>query len=590
MADNMDDAAAALAGAPIVAKGAEPPAAAAAGKTKDGEGDPRGPRLFLPEDCPVKPLGMENGRFYYLDAVGQLRCLKAGEHSNKELLALFAPMTAFCHRNWPRFGRDGKSTNGWRPEECGEVLMTAAAKRGVWNPWDKVRSRGGWCDDAGNLILHCGDAIYINGGWQPPGVIEDIVYPTAPPAPRPSPFPASKDVAMSVLADLESFSWARGQVDPVLLVGFLGCCMLGGAPDWRPMVWITGDKGTGKSTLHTYMRGLLGGGYLASSDASEAGVRQLLGQQSLPVLIDEAEPEDEGRRMAALIKLARQASSGGEVLRGGADHQGQAFVARSAFMFSSILVPPLQGADRSRLAILSLLPLAAGAREPRQSRAELRGKGEQLRRRMVDGWERWPATLAAWVDALKAAGHTARGATQFGTLMAAAWLMLFDAMPTAEQLAAWAAILDPRTLAETAEDVSDAQQCLARLLTSQVMLGGGGIPRTVAQWVAQAEREMRQTDDMGETVAVAAKALAVIGLAVKDRGGDLVLAVAARHEGLARLFAGSHWQAKSGAAGVWSQSLGRTAGAIGNKTQRIGGLPMKATLVPLAAAFSGDEE
>ena len=45
------------------------------------------------------------------------------------------------------------------------------------------------------------------------------------------------------------------------------------------------------------------------------------------------------------------------VLRGGSDHQAAGFVVRSAFMFSSILIPPLLDQDLSRIAVLTLKDL-----------------------------------------------------------------------------------------------------------------------------------------------------------------------------------------------------------------------------------------
>jgi hypothetical protein len=94
-------------------------------------------------------------------------------------------------------------------------------------------------------------------------------------------------------------------------------------------------------------------------------VRQLLGQQSLPVAIDEAEADEDNRKMLALIKLARQAASGGRIFRGGQDHQGHEFIARSCFLFSSIYVPPLPSAGQEPHGVLELGPLPTGGREPK---------------------------------------------------------------------------------------------------------------------------------------------------------------------------------------------------------------------------------
>src|SRR5690606_9963036 len=158
---------------------------------------------------------------------------------------------------------------------------------------------------------------------------------------------------------------------------------------------------------------------------SAAGVWQELGYATLPVMLDEAEATEDNRQIDKLIRLARQASSGGMVLRGGADHGSAKFMARSCFLFSSIVIPPLEPADLSRLAILEL-----GARRGRPpfaiKAAELRDLGEAMTRRLVDCWDRLPAALHAYRQALEAEGMTARACDQFGTLLAVADVLLHD--------------------------------------------------------------------------------------------------------------------------------------------------------------------
>ncbi|MFA5580520.1 MAG: hypothetical protein WDA25_01045 [Paracoccaceae bacterium] len=602
----LEAAAAALDGAEIVAfpsgggqeSGAESarPRGQRGGGRKGGGGGggdrprTRAPRRDgLPPLCPVTPLGTHDGTFFYLDAVGQLRALKARDHGNKDLLALFSPKTYFLHEQWPRMNAAGVVT-GWRPEEAGEELMCACAIAGVWNAMEKVRGRGAWLDDAGGLILHVGDGVWMDGQWQATGLHDGHVYPAAPALPRPRDGHASPEKMDELLDVLKSWQWGRPAVDPYLMMGWLAAAHLGGALEWRPLAWVTGDKGTGKSTLHRLIKGILGGGLLSTSDATEAGIRQTLGTQTLPVAIDEAEADEDNRKLQALIKLARQAASGGNITRGGADHQAQAFIARSCFLLSSILIPPLHGQDRSRLAILELKPLLPGAPDPELTVEWMRSVGAAMQRRLVDGWPRFETTLQAYRRMLKQAGHAARGADQFGTLLACTDLLLNDTAPSEDDLAGWEQMVSAAALAETGEDVSDADRCLSHLLTSSVALDGGGRPQAVAHWVGRALRDIE--DGIGPNDRNAEKQLYVYGLRVVERRADNSrwLAVANAHQGLARLFAGSHWQARSGAAGVWGQSLQRLAGALAGQNVRINGRGTKCVLVPMALVRDEGEE
>jgi hypothetical protein len=599
-------AAAALAGANVVAfpdtPAPEAPRPSSEGKPKGrrGGGKPREPGApsgkggtwQLPPGCPVTALGTQDGVFFYLDAVGQLRALKARDHGNKDLLALFAPRTDFLHQYWPRMNAKGDTT-GWRPEEAGEVLMSSCAAAGVWNALDKVRGRGAWLDAGGGLILHCGDAVMIGGQWQETGLHDGHVYPAAPRVARPLEGRAGTRKMDELLETLRSWNWARPGVDPYLMLGWLACAMLGGALEWRPLAWVTGDKGTGKSTLQRLIDGVMGGALLWTSDASEAGIRQTLGNQTLPVAIDEAEADEDNRKLLALIKLARQASSGGKIVRGGADHNAQSFVARSCFLLSSILIPPLQGQDRSRLAVMDLKKLPAGTAEPKLSPDWLRDVGAVMRRRLLDGWPRFPETLRVYRELLKEGGHTARSADQFGTLLAGMDLLLSDVVPKLDDVAEWQHMLSADALAETREDVPDADRCLAHLLTSSVNLEGGSRPQTVAHWIARAASEMEEEPGLdGERPKGGEQGLAVVGLRVMKRRSDASrwVAVAVAHQGLARLFQNTHWQARSGAAGVWGQSLARLPGVLTGQNVRVGGMQAKTLLVPLALCRDEGEE
>src|SRR5262249_29387301 len=160
-------------------------------------------------------------------------------------------------------------------------------------------------------ILHCGDLVLAEGRWQPCGMIGRHVYPAHPSTPRPSDVfaPAGPKGPAAELRDLfRQWEWRRPDIDPELMVGMVACQVMGGALPWRPVVWICGEGGLGKSALHEVLRQVHGEtGAIATADATEAGLRQILKYGSLPVLFDEMEPEGDPQRAAAIIGLARRA-------------------------------------------------------------------------------------------------------------------------------------------------------------------------------------------------------------------------------------------------------------------------------------------
>jgi len=588
------------------------------------DGAVSGPRL--PDNCPVKPIGTEGGMFHFLSALGELRSLKADQVANKHIVGLFAPRSQYLIETWPR-KKLVKSTDpltgevteewivtGWRTDDVSMVLMDEAARCGVWNAREKVRGRGGWRAKDGSLILHAGDRVLFQGKWERPGVYEQMVYPSQPASPRPlakSPqyveqlAPKLFDYLIERGADFENgvsagrvllelfkcWQFARPGIDEYLLLGWNGAATYGGALDYRPLVWITGDAATGKSALQKVIGYLHGSGILQSPDATEAAVRQTLGQQSLPVAIDEAEAEGDNRKMQALIKLARlSATSQGNIARGGQDHEAHQFRATSCFLFSSILIPPIPPQDRSRLAVLEMEPIKAGQREPPLIEGEIEALGAQLRKDMADRWPHWPERLAAFEAAMiDTGGHKGRTANQFGSLLAAASLLLSKNAPLATELEQWGRALSADQLTEVSENTTEAQRCIEWLVTSPVQLTRGGERKAIGEWLSDAVSQIdRGLTDAAQIRTHAREALGRIGIALpstsKGVPGEVYVAVASNHRGLSEVFRESRW-----GDGVWSQALRRTPGALKYERTKISGSTMACTMIPISEMLRDDE-
>lgn len=598
------------------------------------------PPRTMPDGCPVVPVGTEDGVFYFLTALGELRGLTCDKVANKHIVGMFAPDSQYLFDVWPRkkeivitdkkTGEESKEwiVTGWRNDDVAMLLMDVAAAKGVWNAREKVRGRGAWLADDGGLILHCGNHVLIGGRWEKPGLHGGLVYPTMPAIPRPgrAGHVTGEQLAPQLVGSLrargitiatdaspaavlfelyKTWNWARPLIDPMLLIGWDAAAMVGGALDYRPLAWLTGDKATGKSALQKVKGWLFDGGILQSPDASEAGVRQVLGQQSLPVAIDEAEAEADNRKILALVKLARlAASSQGNIIRGGQDHTGHEFQASSCFLFSSILVPPIPPQDRSRMAMLEMGELPAGSREPRLDKGEIGAIGGWLRRRIADRWHQWAAVLERYTDALIDHGRQGgRAADQFGTLLAAAHLLLDDDLPEDEALLHWGQMLGVESLAETSDAMTESQMCMAHLVHSLVQLQRSSQPQLVSHWLMRATEPVLLGTATEEEVRgrrrEAADALAKIGMRIvtgkagmtvaegapKPLPGRDYVGIALSHQGLARLFLDSRW-----AGGVWSQAFKRVKGASWGNTQRIGGVATKVVLVPVDQIIVRDDE
>lgn len=567
-------------------------------RRKSGTSDrpPPKPVADDPSTWPVTPLGVRGDRHYFLDAMRQLREMKASEFGRLGIKGLFGHRNHQLEEIWPRLGKKG-AVQGADYDDAASHLIAAAARKGVWDAFGRTRGSGSWLsEDDESLILHCGDAIFCDGEWIEPGVHGQFVYPADKRFPRPwetKVAGGSRGPGRLLLDQLQSWNWKRGELDAMLLLGWIGAALIGGAIGWRPVVWITGGRGTGKSTLHRLLELLFDKSLIMVSDASAAGIWQKLGHSTLPVALDEVEAESDNRRGQGLIKFARQAASGGLVLRGGADHGASEFTARSCFLFSSILIPPLLPQDRSRMAILELGELRRDGGEPELDARQLREVGQRLLRRIVDGWRRWNSTLSLYREALMEVGHGARGADVFGTLLTAADILLDDGEPNHDAIEALAEQLNVKSLAESEDDAREEERCLQHLSTRAIPLDGIGQRRLIAEWIRRASG--LESDAGGElasreVMAEAQRMLGRYGLAVKREGDEYLFAIASYHAELQKLYEGTHWSGQSGGVGVWTQALRRLPGAKpSGKTVWFAGTSGKATFLPLLNVMTDPE-
>lgn len=553
----------------------------------------------LPDTCPVIPLGVSDGAYFYLTPNRELFALS--KHSADDIRRLFGHRQDFLWDFWPKHSAQTGEQTGWKADRMAESLIHACASRGIFDPTRRLRGVGAWKDEAGGLVLHAGDGVYMGGEWREPGYHGEHVYPGYDRLPRPSEDPAADAAALELLALFDRWAWRdegeavsavalRGRnfrAQSVLLTGWLGCALVGGALDWRPMVWMTGESGSGKSTLQKIVSLIMGASLVSSSDATPAGIYQTVGYSSRAAAIDEAESDPQSPKMRNMVALVRQSSSGGEVLRGSADaKRTHSFTARSSFLLSSIIVPPLNSQDLLRIAMLELSRLPEGQKPPLLEAGKLAAIGRRLRRRVLDGWGRFVTTLDSYKAALGRTGHDQRGQEQYGALLAMVDLLLFEGEPDTDTADELAASVGRERLEAAQEMPTNSQGMLRHLISIPLDVFRGGTRMSIGVLV-EAACKLLSSPDGGPEPAAARNALIAHGVYVDGAAEKANVTLPNQHAGLAQLFDRTIWRTEPGAVtSGWQQAMKRLAGAVPVNSRKVGGRGWR---VPVTVFLRYDE-
>ena len=596
------------------------------------------PQQGLGPNCPVKALGKNGKLYYFLDDSGQLIEVNS-QFTKGDIYSLFGRDPGVAETLFPQYGKPVKdpSTGENLIDEHGRTVFeirgldqTKAQKRliqacswqGIFDRNTGEHGRGAHVGRDGQIILHCGNELLMGamkgvGGrkiaprYVDTGIVDKAVYSAAPPLPRPADQPSTTDMANETLTTLRSWRWRAPDIMPLLLLGFIGQAQIPGALPWRAHLWINAGSGSGKTTLMDYIDYHIDEWRLRAASATEAGIRQILGNDALAVLVDEFEAESGDDTKLKVLGLARISSSGDKALKGSAEHKGQQFTARSCFLFSSILHQPLIAQDRNRITVLDALPFAQGAKEPSIVPAALRQRGAAMRRRMVEQWPRYLATFDRYKAEIQKEGFSARHGDQYGTLLACADMLLFDAAPHTGDIAdprdddgrvkGYVGQLVPIIAQAEVDGESDHVRCLRTLVTHKLPAASGMEQESIGRWIAKA---MTQSEEAMFNDKALAK-LRTYGLRLVNarppsreardpRWGVerdfntykfvyLAVASAKEHKGLGEIFHGTDWKG-----GVWSQSLNRVktkdakdGEAISRVMLAFDGKAESATLVPL---------
>jgi putative DNA primase/helicase len=345
--------------------------------------------------------------------------------------------------------------------------------------------------------------------------------------------------------------------------------VLCGALEWRPHLAISGPAASGKTTLLKTLNGILYPFALTFEGVStEAGIRQSLGPDARPIIIDELESggaRDLGRlnRFAKLILSASGAT--GEIARGTPEGKAILYNVRTMFAFGAINIYTSNAAEASRLLRVEL-------RQPEGDRAhretivtlarKLENVGPAFCQLAIDYAEDILQSTPLLHQQLKVMQE--READNLAPVLAAHFVLLNRRVITPDEARELAARFEP-VLAQQRERLQgqDHIECLNALLGYTITIErknqysgelvgelirreiAPGSPRLSPRYIENLQMQLSQ-----------------LGLRIEE---DALL-VPTSHPGLKQVFRGTPWDG-----GLWGSALERIEGAQRTPQRRFPG-------------------
>lgn len=240
-------------------------------------------------------------------------------------------------------------------------IVGAQQQVGFFDP-KRIRGAGVWRDQDG-IILNDGRRIVTMDGrsFQYQDYKTTFYYVPSLVAFGEMHGPESTDDDGAKLEDLFKALEFEDMSQAIMLMGWCLIAPFGGVLKWRPHIWLTGQKGSGKSwAMDNIVVPLCGPfAYVGSGKDTEAGIRWALDQDARPSILAEMEPKNKTSRekIASILELARNASDdgSGSINISQAGGGTKSFRIRSMFAFSSKVMPAEDDAVNTRITRLDLV-------------------------------------------------------------------------------------------------------------------------------------------------------------------------------------------------------------------------------------------
>jgi putative DNA primase/helicase len=314
--------------------------------------------IYKPSDFVIiQPLGVNGDMYYFMSSENPQPIEIKGSNLKEHFLYNLVPDYNWWLKNYPKFDRDDEDKiepTGVNWVLAANDLRKKCLKEGKFK-YSNQRSSGVWFDD-GQYLFHNGFKLH-NGKTEIDLFSNKLTknYVMGSYCQSLEKYSTLTENERKALTEIFGSISTKTKEHGLLLLGWLASAPIAGAMPWRPHVWLTGESSAGKSWTMENIIGVILDGFCIrpQGDSSEAGIRQAVGNQSLPLVFDEMETDNEktSNRVEGVVALARQASTptSGDIMRGTAGGSVQTFSPNFSLIVSSINPNLLHKQDKKQM-------------------------------------------------------------------------------------------------------------------------------------------------------------------------------------------------------------------------------------------------
>jgi putative DNA primase/helicase len=500
----------------------------------------------------------EDKCWYYSHRASALRSFTPASFDQKKML------TMATDDQWKQMIHKNVADKG-AVNTAFEMVFAECSKKGIFNP-DCSRKIGLWHDD-GRIVANMGDYLIVDGKKTAMMLNSKFIYEHTSKSEidcEPATVEETSQIAdVCCMLNMTPFEcW--------FLVGWIWLAPVCGVLNWRPTLWITGEAGSGKTTILSRILKPLLDDFCFSGESSttEAGIRHKLNGRVVPALFDEAEMESKkaAYTIKEVLRLARGSSSkdGSTIIKGSATGEAKRYTIRSMFCFLSIMSGATEISDLTRVTALWVKKDSKEGAEKRFNdlchlfdTVMTKEMGHKMIMRSILEVRTTLKVVDMFVNYISAETNERRLADQIGPLLAGCWMMNNATLPTNTDIKTMVDEVNWQRLAQRTFD-SDHASALSHLLSTRIEHQEDESPirkMIVSELISKILIQNESTANSESLPELLS--LNRVGIHLIPKSG--VLRISKKNPELAKLFKDTPWVIN------WNDTMRNIAGAVEHK-------------------------